>query len=133
MKTYATTLLLWLALLVGELHTLWEDSTKEVNWILSEKVMMPIQWNVKYAGDELMGILVALSIVFYRGNRINNTAAKVFFLYYIADCVFYFYNFKREGYDWIYTFLMISWIIIYNRNGRINTSKRQGTLIKTER
>ena len=77
MKRYATTLLLWASLLVGEVHTFWEDSTKSENWIIGEKVEMPIQWNLKYAGDEVIGILIALAIVFYNRNRINETAAKV--------------------------------------------------------
>lgn len=125
MKRYATTLLLWASLLVGEVHTFWEDSTKSENWIIGEKVEMPIQWNLKYAGDEVIGILIALAIVFYNRNRINETAAKVFVVYHIADFMFYFYNFKREGYELVYFIILIFWILIYN-HGCKHTSKRQG-------
>ena len=124
MKQYSTTILLWAALLVGEVHTLWENSTKEENWIIAANVKMPVQWNVKFAGEELIGVLVALAMVLYRPNRINYTATRVFLLYYIADFLLYFYNYKREGYGWIYTFTLIAWILIYNHGKRPKDRQR---------
>lgn len=132
MKQYLTTILLWASLIVGEIHTFWEDSTASANWILIKDVTMPVQWNVKFVGDEISGILIALAILFYQRNRINATAAKVFVIFYVTDFLLFFYSYKQEGYEWVYLIIMISWILIYNRNGKRNrTTERQRIIIKT--
>lgn len=124
-RTYATTLIIWASLLIGELHTFWENSTRRENWILTKSVVMPMQWNVKYATDQAWFILMAFAIYLYLPNRINRTTALAYALFCIADTFMYFYNYKQEGYGWVYTFLLITWIIIYNHGSR-RTTNRQG-------
>lgn len=124
-KPYYTTLLIWLSLLTGELHSLWENSTAKANWILTEKREMLIEWNVKYATDELWFILMAWAMLLYKPNRINRTTVAAYLYFCIVDMCMYFYNYKREGYAAIYTFLLIAWVIIYNRNGKHRTDNRQ--------
>jgi hypothetical protein len=128
-KQYYTTLIIWFSLLVNELHTLWEGSAAKSNWIWKANVVMPDQWNVKYATDELWFILMALAILFYKPNRINKASVLAFLFFCVADMFMYFYNYKQAGYEAIYTFLLIAWITIYNYNGkRIRTTDRQGTI-----
>lgn len=93
---------------------------------------MPIQWNVKFAEQELQAILVALAFVYYRDTKFNRTTAKAIVFYYILDLLFYFYNYKTDGYGWTYTLTLIAWVLIYNY-GRNTTSNRQGVIIEAER
>lgn len=132
-KQYYTTVIIWLSLLVNELHTLWENSSKVENWILETNVPMLLQWNVKYATDEIWFILMALAILCYKPNRINKATVKAFLCFCVVDMMMYFYNFKQEGYQGIYTFLLIAWILFYNYGKRIRTTDRQGTVAKIER
>lgn len=129
MRKYATTLIIWASLIIGELHTLWENSTKEANWIWTKNVQMPIQWNVKYAADEVWFILMAVAILLYVPNRINRTTVLAYLTFCILDLVMYFYNYKQEGYEAIYTYLLIAWILIY-RHGN-STTNRQRDIIAT--
>lgn len=127
-----SSIFIWLSFLAGELHTIWENSMAQANWIINQKVMMPIQWNIKYAGEEVQGILIALAILFYKDTKFNRTTAKAFVFYYILDLLFYFYNYKRDGYGWTYTLTLIAWILIYNYGTRRSATQiGQGTLIKT--
>jgi high-affinity Fe2+/Pb2+ permease len=131
MKQYSTTLLIWASLIAGEIHTFFENLNVVQNWILFDNVPMDIQWNVKFVGNEIQGVLIALALLTYKKNRINDTTAKVYVGYLIADLFLYFCNYKRDGYEWMYLFILISWILIYNRNGkRIRTTDRQGITIK---
>jgi TctA family transporter len=119
-REYATTLLVWLAMIIGEIHTLFENSKASVNWIITEKVVMPVQWNVKYAGEEVLMVLFILAFLMYRKNRVNDTTVKALVVFYIADFLFYFYNFKHAdgGYGYIYVLLLVAWIRIYNRKAK---------------
>ncbi len=125
---YLTTILLWLGLLIGEVHTLFSDSTRQVNWIISENVTMPLQWNVKYLTDELWFIIVVLALVFYKDNKINKTTCKAVLIFVVTDLLFYFWNFKRYDYEYSYLILLISWLLIYNFNEH-RTKDRQGIVI----
>lgn len=127
-------ILIWISLLVGEAHTLLEYTTEKTNWILNDYVPMTIQWNMKYGAGEFQNIIVALAVVFYKDTKFNRTTAKAFVFYYILDLLFYFYNYKRDGYGWTYTLTLIAWILIYNHgNRRISTTDGQRTLIETQR
>lgn len=121
MKTYATTLILWASLLINEAHALFEDSAKIFH-------NMPLQWYVWFACNSIWGLLMGLAFWLYVPNRINRTTVKAYTLFCAWDLVMYFYNYKQAGYEAIYTYLLIAWIIIYNRNGN-NTSNRKGNLI----
>jgi hypothetical protein len=127
LKEHKSSLLIWLSLIIGELHTLFEQSSNTANWILNNKVVMTIQWNLKYAGDEVQGLLLALAILFFRRNKFNITTAKAFVFFYIIDTLFYFYNYKRDGYGWTYTLTLIAWILIYNHGNK--STDRQGNII----
>jgi hypothetical protein len=116
-RQYYTTLLIWFSLLTSEVHTIWEGSKVNANWILTKNVPMNLQWNIKYLTDEIWFVLLAASIYYYVPNKINRTTAKAYFCFCVVDLCMYFYNFKQEGYDSIYTFLLIAWIIIYNYGG----------------
>lgn len=130
LKPYKTTLFIWFSLIVGEAHTFFENSKASANWIFNNYVYIPIQWNVKYAGNEIQNVLIALAFLFYRDNKVNKATIKTFLFYYILDLLFYFYNYKRDGYGVVYTLLLIFWIYTY-RYGRINSTNRQGVAIKT--
>jgi len=126
-----SSILIWLSMIVGELHTLWEQSTATANWIINDKVVMPVQWNVKYAGEEIQGLCIALALFFYKNTKFNRTTAKAVVFYYIADTLFYFYNYKRDGYGWTYTFTLIAWLYFYNHGRFSTTTERQRITFKT--
>lgn len=133
MKRYATTLLIWASLIVGEVHTFFENSQSVQNWIVFDYVPMLLQWNVKFLGNELTGILIGLALILYQENRINRTTAKVYILFMIADFLMYFCTYKRDWYEWVYLFVLISWILIYNSDGkRKRTTDRPGAFIELE-
>lgn len=112
---YITSILLYASLLLGEVHTLFENaSTKPVNWILFREVPMSLQWNVKMVTDQLWFIFILVAMWFYRPNRINNTTVITFIGYAIIDFAMYFINYKTYEYGIVYTGLLIAWIIIYN-------------------
>jgi len=125
---YRTTILIWASLIVNEVHTFFENVNKEVNWILTKNVPMLVQWNVKFIGDEMSGLLIALALFFYDRNRINETTVKVFVVYWVIDFILYFYNYKQpDSYKWVYLIILILWILIYNHGTkRIRTTNRQG-------
>jgi hypothetical protein len=116
-------------MIVGELHTLWEQSNATANWIINDKVVMPIQWNVKYAGGEVQGLLIALALFFYKDTKFNRTTAKAVVFYYSLDLLFYFYNYKRDGYGWTYTLTLIVWLYFYNHGKRKRPADRPGVFI----
>lgn len=77
---------------------------------------MPVQWNIKYITDELWFILMAIAILFYIPNRINKATVKAYLVFCVLDLVMYFYNYKQEGYEWMYMILLVSWVWIYNNS-----------------
>lgn len=132
MKRYLTTLILWATLLLGELHTFWENSTKKENWILTRYVLMPIQWNVKLVTDEAVYIIIFAAMWFYRKNRVNDTTVLTFILFSIIDTGMYFYNYKTYGFGIVYVLFLVLWVVIYNTYGRrSNTKNGQGVITKT--
>lgn len=126
MRNYATTLIIWASLIIGELHTLWENSKQTANWIISKRVEMPVQWNVKYATDEIWFVLMGFAIYLYLPNRINRATVKAYIAFCFLDMLMYFYNYKQQGYEAVYTFLLITWVLIYN----YGTTNRQGISYK---
>lgn len=129
---YKTTILIWASLLVNEAHTLFEKSKEVQNWILFKYRPMSIDWNLRYLADEISPLLVALALLVYQKNRINDTTVKFLVAYGIVDLVLYFINYKdKEVYRYVYLFLIISWIIIYKYGTkRSRSANRQGTIIK---
>jgi hypothetical protein len=131
---YATTLLIWASLIVNEVHTFFENIDKEASWILTKDVPMLIQWNVKFIGDEVSGLLIALALLLYKKNRINDTTVKVFVAYWIIDLLLYFYDYKQpDSYKWVYLVILILWVLIYNHaTKRSRAAERQRIIIETE-
>lgn len=86
---------------------------------------MPVQWNVKYVTDELWFILMALAILYYVPNRVNRTTVKAYLVFCVLDLVMYFYNYKQEGYGWVYVALLITWITVYNKKEVVWLEKGQ--------
>lgn len=113
MRKYLTSFLIALSFVVAELHCFWINDTRVQNWILQRPTPMTIGWNVKHASDQLIWILVALSLLFYRPNRHNRTTVKVFVLWTIFDTCVYFVNFKTAGYGAMYLWLIAAWVIIF--------------------
>jgi len=132
LKRYATTLIIWASLLLSELHTFWENSTQTANWILTKRVEMVMQWNVKYATDEAWFVLMALALLVYEKNRINLATVKSYLVFTVCDVGMYFYNYKQEGYEWMYLILLITWIIFYNGK-RSRPKDRQGITFEAQR
>lgn len=131
LRPYITTMLIWLSLIMGEVHTLVEDVNSTSNWIISKYIPMTLQWNFKMMGDEIVGVLLALAMLFYEKNRINRTTVKVFFVFYVLDFAMYFYNYKQKPeYGWVYLIILIAWILIYN-HGSSRTKNRQGITTTT--
>lgn len=132
-RQYKTTLIIWASLLISELHSFWENSTEKANWILKENVVMSVQWNIKNLTDEVWFIMMALAILVYEKNRINRTTVLAYTAFCCIDMIMYFYNYKQAGYEAIYTFLLIAWILIYNHGGRSTTTIRPGITFETQR
>lgn len=131
LRPYITTMLIWLSLIIGEVHTLVEDVNSTSNWIISKYIPMTLQWNFKMMGDEIVGVLLALAMLFYEKNRINRTTVKVFFVFYVLDFAMYFYNYKQKPeYGWVYLIILIAWILIYN-HGSSRTKNRSGITTTT--
>lgn len=126
MRKYATTLIIWASLLTNELHSLWENSHATIT-VMGNKMSM--QWYVWFACNSLWGVLMGLSLWLYVPNRINRTTVMAYTLFCVCDLVMYFYNYKQSGYEAIYTYLLIAWILIY-RNGN-STTNRQRDIITT--
>jgi len=129
MKKYATTLLIWASLIIGELHTLFEKVEGKYNWIVADYKPMKLSWNFKYAADQIWFILIGFAVLFYTPNRINKTTVQAYIAFCFVDICMYFYNYKQQGYEAIYTLLMIFWIIIFNKNGSSRPTNGQGIVI----
>jgi len=133
MRRYATTLIIWVSLIIGELHTLWRYNTEVVNWTITKKVEIPLNWAVKWETDELWFILMGLAILYYIPNRINRATVLSFLIFCVGDWFLYHWDYKsQETYGWLYTILLISWILIYNYERCSNATKRQGIAFKTK-
>jgi hypothetical protein len=128
---YTTTIILWVSLVIGELHTLFENVKGHYNWIATGGHDMSLQWNFKYAADQFYFILMGFAILFYKPNRINRTSVMTYTAYCIADMFSYFWNYKTSDvfYRVEYILLIIVWILIYKRNGSSRTTNRQGVTI----
>lgn len=130
MKRYATTILLWLSVIVSEVHTLFEKSSGVYNWIVAKYVPMQIQWNVKYAMMELWNVLIFGAIVFWKDNRTNKASAKAMLVVAFLDAALYFYNFKTKYYGWVYLALILSFIYFYRNGNRTTNRQRDISFIK---
>lgn len=115
MRQHLTTILFSLSLLVGEIHTFWEGKTVVIqNWILNVYRPMAVQWNVKFVCMQATALLIAIGFYYYRSNRLNRTAVVSLVMYQIVDTLLYFYNYKLNGYGWIYIGVVAFGIIYYN-------------------
>lgn len=121
---YLTSILLYVGLLIGEVHTLFENCSYKVNFVLIQDVSMPVQWAAKYITDELWFVIAFAALVVYRDNKINRTTCIVALIYSIADMVLFFVNYKQQYYESVYLILLISWILIYNYGFRTTNRKR---------
>lgn len=114
MKRYATTLLIWLALVLNEAHCLFEGSTATFTF---HGVEMTRQWFVWSLGNTVYCVLIGLAMMRYEANRINRTTVLSFVLFSLADLVMFAVNYRSTGYWFIYTMLFPGWVIIYNWQG----------------
>lgn len=121
---YITTILLWLIIISGELHT--QFSGRMVKYCLACTDKIPLNWQVKYLTHEAWFIMMAAAVFLYKPNRVNRTTAVVYFLFCVADLVLYIVNFKRDGYGWIYASVLPAWLLIYYYGNR--TTDRQGVV-----
>lgn len=112
---YATTILLALSFIVAEIHTFWHNDSTVENWILGVDRPMPRNWNIKYAGDQAVWILVGIAMFCYGYSRnlANRTSVTVFLIWCVADTCLYFYNFKTFGYGIIYWALLAMWLLLF--------------------
>lgn len=114
---YLTTYLLAATILIGELHTFWERSSLQVsNWIIFRYVPMSLQWNIKFAADELNPILYFIAFLLYGKypNRVNKTTVKTFIWFCTIDAGLYFLNWKTFSYGYMYVALIIIWFVTYH-------------------
>lgn len=75
---------------------------------------MPLNWNVKYLTDEVLFIMMGFAVLYYVPNRTNRTSVISYIVFCVIDLLMYFINYKTDGYGFIYTALLITWILIYN-------------------
>lgn len=114
MRRYASTILLSLTLFIGEVHTFWERGPlRPQNWIWKVQREMPLQWNIKFAADQLCFIMLCAAFLLYSPNRVNRATAVTFFCFAIIDTLLYFYNYKTYGYGYIYLILTGIWLYAY--------------------
>lgn len=113
---YATTWILLLTIVLGEVHTFWERQEPEVeNWIIARYVPMTIQWNVKIAIDQLNYILYFVAAFYYGRypNRFNKITIKTFIWFMAIDMGMHFYNYKTFNYGYVYFILALIWLTLY--------------------
>jgi hypothetical protein len=117
MKKYAVTFLLCATFMISEIHTFWSGNNIVQNWIWYRPTPMLVQWNVKFAMDQLVWMVIALTIILYgktrSQNKINHTSVIVFLLWCVFDTFSYFYNYKTFGYFATYFWIIGWWVIIY--------------------
>lgn len=114
MRKYATTFILALSILIGEVHTFWEGRSQEpIDLIWVRDVYMPIQWYIKLIGLQVNYTLYFLALYLYGENRINRASAVAFILFSLVDTLMFFYNYKTYGYGSAYFILLILWISAY--------------------
>lgn len=118
---YATTILIWVSLLVNEAHTLFTGSGN-VNF---HGVVMPLQWAVWFISNSVWGIIMGAAILLYQRNRTNEASVKAYLIFCTIDLIMLLVNYKQSGYEAIYTALLISWLLIYN----YGTKDRQGDIV----
>lgn len=106
LKKYAVGLLLASTFFIAELHNFWAGDPRMQNWIVAAYKPMTIQWNVKYASDQLNWILIIFAMFLYgfpfSRNRFNHEIVIIYLAWVIFDTVLYFYNFKTVGYGVVY-------------------------------
>lgn len=113
---YLTTWILFLTIVLGEVHTFWERQEPEVeNWIIARYVPMIIQLNVKIAIDQVNFILYFIAAYFYGRypNRINTITIKTFIWFMVIDMGMHFYNYKTYNYGYVYFLLALIWLTLY--------------------
>jgi hypothetical protein len=114
-RKYLTTLFIALSFLVSEAHTFWHNTRDVQNWIICRYVPMELHWNIKYAGDQVVWILIAAALLTYIPNRVNKTSARIFLIWTIIDTLLYFINYKQGPYGLAYFGLAGLWLVLYYR------------------
>lgn len=118
MRKYATTYLLGFTFPIGEIHTFWERASQEpVSWILTKYTPMPIQWNVKYVGDQVNFILIAVAMHLYgkTPNGVNKASVLAYICYAVIDTLMYFYDYKTFNYYIVYFIIAVIWLILWKK------------------
>lgn len=119
MKKYLTSMLLWLTIPIGEIHTFWERSKADYqNWIVFRYVPMTLQQNFKFVFEELNFVLYFVAFFLYgkTPNKINKTTVKTFIWFCVIDMGMYFANWKTWGYGYVYVILPFIWVVMYYWN-----------------
>jgi len=111
MRKYATTFILWASLLINEFHTLFSNS-KMIN-VTGGQVTE--QWYVYLLCCCFNGLMFYAAWFSYQENKVNRTSRAVYVIFVSIDMIMFFINFKQRDYESIYTFLLISWPIVYNQ------------------
>lgn len=118
MRKYATTILIMASMLLAELHTFWPSGGEPENWIWRNYIPMSVRWNVKYLSNEMWPILIFVSLLLYKKNKINYTTILAGLVWCILDVMMYLYNYKTTGYWKVYFWIVPIWIIMYLWKGR---------------
>lgn len=107
MRRYLTALLIYSSFTVAEIHKLFVGSPIKVKVSLLNSEPMPLQWAVKYTCDQIVYIMIALSIYYVNTLSVNRNAIKVLLCWTILDTFTYFYNYKTVAYGQMYFVLGI--------------------------
>lgn len=114
MRKYGTTLILILSIVIAESYSYaGKYAMVKQNWIYSVDRTMELQWNLKYAADQVNAILYFIAMFLYNKNRINKTTVVTFIILCFIDLVMYFHNFKTLHYGSVYVWTFIIWVILY--------------------
>lgn len=118
MRNHATTWVLALTLILGELHTVpifSDDPMKTENWILRSYKPMTESWNMYYLESQLIKPLYFLAFLLWKRNKVNITTIKAFLFAGVIDTGMYFYNFKDPlFFGSFYVWMAAIWFLVYH-------------------
>lgn len=109
---YATSLLLSLTLILGELHVYWHSDGSIHNWIWKTYRPMTTDWNIKYAAEEFIVIIYFVAWLLYIPNNVNKRLIGSFLCLAIMDAVLYFYNYKTEEFGNVYFWFAFFYLLM---------------------
>lgn len=114
MRKYATSLILWATIIIGEVHCLFAGIPGAYNWIWRRNYPLTVQWNVWFVAKDINYILLLVAAGYWQRNRINILTLRVFTYFALIDFILYFYNYKTYEYGKVYLWMAAAWLLMYH-------------------